>query len=96
MIGSQEQQRLSKSSCDLCSDCLPVSLSLSCYRQARYWLERYPLPNLFTSPGRREETSMSSLPTGFSVGYVKFPEIMATGARDLIYRIGCAFRLFFR
>lgn len=39
---------------------------------------------------------MSSLPTEFSAGYLKLPEIMATGARDLIYRIGCAFRLFLR
>lgn len=39
---------------------------------------------------------MSSLPTGFSVGYLKLPEIMATGACDLIYRIGCAFRLSLR
>ena len=37
---------------------------------------------------------MSSLPTGSSVGYVKFPETMAIGTSDLIYRIGCAFRLF--
>lgn len=39
---------------------------------------------------------MFSLPTEFSADYLKLPEIMATGACDLIYRIGCAFRLFLR
>lgn len=46
--------------------------------------------------GEEGGTSMFSLPTEFSADYLKLPEIMATGACDLIYRIGCAFRLFLR
>lgn len=52
-LKSLEQRSLSNDSLEILFG--SVSLSLSCYRQARYWLERYPLPILFTSGGEQKE-----------------------------------------
>lgn len=66
-----------------------VSVSLSCYRQARYWLERYPLrPQSFLQAlETRGNAACPALFTVSTVGYLRGLGLPVGGALDL-YRSG--------
>lgn len=59
-----------------------VSLSLSCYRQARYWLERYPLRfNLFLQVLEKRRAGMRSCHSHNTIcGSFGSPQPSASGA----------------